>query len=75
MIRLIAIASFAFAVATSAQAMTPAPISQPDSVITEVAFGCGLGRTMVAGVCVARSTIRQVRRCRRWNGGVCAVWY
>ena len=74
MIRLIAIAGFAFAVATSAQAMTPAPIPQPDGMITQVAFGCGPGRTSVGGVCVARTTIRQTRRCVRWTGGVCAVW-
>ncbi len=79
MIRLIAAAGFALAVATSAEAMTPAPLSQPDSIITQVAFGCGPGRTRVAGVCVARTTIRHarraVRRCRLWHGGVCARWY
>ena len=41
MTRLIAVAGFAFAVATSAQAMTPASIPQPDSMITQVAYGCG----------------------------------
>jgi hypothetical protein len=78
MIRLIAIVSFAFVVATAAQAMTPAPIPQQDGMITQVAAGCGLGRTMVNGVCVARTTIRQtrraVRRCVRWSGSVCAVY-
>jgi hypothetical protein len=43
MIRLIAVAGFALAVATSAQAMTPAPIPQPDGMITQVAAGCGAG--------------------------------
>ena len=38
MIRLIAIAAFALAVATSAEAMTPAPIHQPEGVITQVAL-------------------------------------
>jgi len=75
MIRLIAILGFALALATSAGAMTPAPIHQPESVIAQVAFGCGVGRTRVAGVCVARTTIRAVRRCARWNGGVCALYY
>ena len=65
MIRLIAVAGFALAVATSAQAMTPAPIPQLDSMITQVAVGCGAGRTMVAGRCVARTTIRQTRRAVR----------
>ena len=44
----------------------------------QVAAGCGPGRTMVNGVCVARITIRQtrreVRRCLRWNAGVCAAY-
>ena len=39
MIRLIAVAAFALAVATSAEAMTPAPIHQPEGVITQVALG------------------------------------
>jgi hypothetical protein len=76
MIRLIAVAAFALAVATPAQAMTVAPIHQPDGMITQVAFGCGPFRTRVGGVCVARTTIRhvrrEVRRCALWHGGVCA---
>ena len=39
MIRLIAVA-FALAVATSAQAMSPAPLHQPDGMITESAHRC-----------------------------------
>ena len=78
MIRSIAAAGFALSVATFAQAMTPAPISQPDGMITQVAAGCGPGRTLVNGVCVARTTIRQtrraVRRCVRWQAGVCALY-
>ena len=67
MIRMIAVAGFALSVAISAQAMTPAPIPQPDGMITQVAAACGAGRTRVNGVCVARTTMRQtgraVRRC------------
>jgi hypothetical protein len=78
MIKLIAVAGFALAVATSAEAMTPAPIPQPASAITQVAFGCGPGRTRVGGVCVARTTIRHARRaarrCAFWHGGVCGRW-
>jgi len=80
MIKLIAVTLFCLSVTVSAQAMTPAPISlpQPDAMITEVAVGCGPGRTRVDGICVARTTIRQtrraVRRCVRWQGGVCAVY-
>jgi hypothetical protein len=65
MIRLIALAAFALAITTPAQAMPVAPVHQPDSMITEVAYGCGVGRTRVGGVCVARTTKRQVRRAVR----------
>ena len=61
MIRLIAVA-FALTLATSAQAMSPAPLHQPDGMITQVAFRCGAVRARVNGVCVARTTKRQVRR-------------
>ncbi len=47
MIKLFAVAAFALAVATSAQAMTLAPLSQPDGVITQARMGCGAGRVMV----------------------------
>jgi hypothetical protein len=75
MIKLIAVAAFAFAVATSAEAMTAAPIHQPDNIITQVAYGCGMGRTRIGGVCVARTTMRHERRCMRWTGHLCAAWY
>jgi hypothetical protein len=65
MIRLIAVAGFALSVATSTQAMTPAPIPQPDGMITQVALACGVGRTRVNGVCVARTTVRHARRAVR----------
>jgi hypothetical protein len=78
MLRLIAVAGFALSIATSAQGMSPAPLPQPDNMVTQVAAGCGPGRTMVNGVCVARTTIRQtrraVRRCVRWQAGVCAAY-
>jgi hypothetical protein len=78
MIRSVAIAAFALALATSSQAMPPAPVHQPDSLVTQVAFGCGPFRTRIGGVCVARATIRhvrrQARRCAFWNGGVCGRW-
>ena len=62
MFRLIAGATFTLLAATSVQAMSPAPISRPDSMITPVAFGCGVGQTLVNGQCVARADIRQARR-------------
>ena len=79
MIRLIAFAAFALAVATSAQAMSPAPLHQPDGMITQVREGCGVGRVRINGICVARTTTRHVRRavrrCARWSGGACVRYY
>ena len=75
MIRLIAVAGFALAVATSAEAVTPPPIHHPDSLITQVAAACGLGMTRINGACVARTAVRHARRCARWNGSVCAHYY
>jgi hypothetical protein len=43
---------------------TPAPMNQEPGMPTKVAFGCGLGSTRVAEVCVARPAIRPVRRRR-----------
>ena len=78
MLRLIAAAGFALSVATSAQGMTPAPPPQVDNIVTQIAVGCGAGRTRVNGVCVARTTVRQtrraVRRCVRWQGSTCALY-
>ena len=55
MIRLIAVA-FALALATPAYAVPLAPLQQADGMTTLVRFGCGAGRTLVAGRCVARTT-------------------
>jgi hypothetical protein len=78
MIRRIVTAGFILSLAMSAQAMTPAPIATPDDLITQVAVGCGPGRTRVNGICVARTTIRHTRRaarrCLRWNGNTCALY-
>src|SRR5688572_15304885 len=73
MLRMFAVATFALAITTSVQAMPVTPIQQ-DAFVAQVAYGCGAGATRVNGVCVARSTVRKVRRCARWNGGVCVVW-
>ena len=78
MIKLVVIAGFALSISTSAQAITPAPLPQVDEMVTQVAVGCGPGRTRIDGVCVARTTVRQtrraVRRCVRWQGGTCALY-
>jgi hypothetical protein len=53
MIRLIAIAAFALAIATSAQALTRAPLQQSDSTITQVIGpACGPGYHFRMGRCV-----------------------
>jgi hypothetical protein len=75
MIRLIAVSAFALAVATSAQAMSLAPLHQSNGMITQVREACGAGRVRVNGVCVARTTIRHGRRCARRSGGACVEWY
>lgn len=82
MIKLIAIAAFVlgviFGMATSARAMPVAPVQAPEGIVTDVAYGCGPGRTRIRGVCVARTTVRQtrraVRRCVVWRAGVCRRW-
>ena len=50
MIRLIAVA-FVLVVATSAQAMSPVPLHQSDSMITQVRQACGAGMHYVNGHC------------------------
>ena len=78
-LRLIAFAALALAVTTSAEAMSPAPLHQPDGMITQVRMACGAGRVRVHGVCVARTTVRHARRhyrrCARWHGGACVRYY
>ena len=71
MIKLIAVA-FALVAATSAHAMSPAPLHQPDGMITQVREGCGVGRVRINGICVARTTRRHVRREARRDSGISA---
>jgi hypothetical protein len=78
MIRFIAVI-FALAVATSAEAMSPAPLHQPDGMIAQVREACGAGRVRINGVCVARTTTRHVRRahrrCAQWSEGFCSYYH
>ena len=63
MIRLIAL-SFALAVASSAQAMSPVPLHQADGMITQVRQNCGAGMKWnnALGRCATTSARRNVRR-------------
>jgi hypothetical protein len=63
--------------ATSAQAMSPVPLHQPDGTITLVRHGCGAGMhwRQDLGRCVTTPARRQVRRCLVWGAGhVCRKW-
>jgi hypothetical protein len=50
MIRLIGVASFALAVATSVHGLTPAPLQLSNGMITQVRHACGAGMHWVNGV-------------------------
>jgi hypothetical protein len=71
MIRLIAVAAFALTVATSAEAMTPAPIPQPDSVITQVQGPVWRGPNPHH---VRQHNRRVANNCLSWHRGVCRAW-
>ena len=76
-VRLMAVAGIAFAVATSAQAMSPAPLHQANGVITQVGT-CGPNQKRIAGICMfsAPYVRRGVsRRCVAWHGGFCSEYY
>ena len=62
MIKLVAVAAFALAIATSAHAMSPAPLHQSDGMVTQVRHACGAGMHMVNGVCRTTVMRRQARR-------------
>jgi hypothetical protein len=75
MIKFLGIAAIALAIGGSAQAMPLPPLQQSEGITAHVAYGCGIGRTRVRGVCVSRRNIRGVRRCVVWGvGHVCRRW-
>ena len=89
MIRLSISVAFALAVATSAEAMSPAPLHEPDARITHITDGqpCDLKnqvriwrcpRCGANGICMLRTTppVRQrgYRRCVEWNEGMCVEY-
>jgi membrane-bound ClpP family serine protease len=74
MIRFIAIAVFALAVATTAQAMTLSPLHQSNGMIIQIREACGAGMHMVNGTCVRTAARRNAARCAvgmRTVGGRC----
>ena len=62
-LRLIAVAS-ALALATSAQAMSPAPLHQADGMLTQIRSNCGAGMRWneALGRCATTAARRNVRR-------------
>jgi hypothetical protein len=65
MIKLIA-AAFALTLATSAQALPPVPLQQPDEIVIKVREACGPGmRRTAGGVCVRTHARRAAGRCAR----------
>ena len=81
MIRLIAVAAFGLAVATSARAMSPAPLHRPDGMYTQAIYGRGVARRTVrrhyvgVGVGVGVGRYYGGRYCpgeyHYWNGVAC----
>ena len=61
-LRLIAFAALALAVTTAAEAMSPAPLHQPDGMMTQIRHACGAGMHYVNGRCITTSARRHVRR-------------
>jgi hypothetical protein len=80
--------ALALAVATSAEAMSPAPLHEPDAMITQVRKARGLvtwpqakcwdpNQVLVNGNCefYARHVSRAQHRCVEWNEGFCVEYY
>ena len=89
MIRLLISIAFALAIATSAEAMSPAAHYEAVAMVTHIAYGqpCdlknqvriwGCRRCGANGICMLRSArpVRQprYRRCVEWNEGMCVEW-
>jgi hypothetical protein len=59
-----AVVALALCVVSAAQSMPYAPLQQPNSWVTPVRQGCGLGRQLVDGICVSNAKVRAaVRKC------------
>jgi hypothetical protein len=83
MISLIVFAAFALALATSAEAMSPAPLSEPDAMITQVRKArqprnCwDRNQVRVNGLCEfdAPYVPPSKHKCIAWNEGFCVEYY
>ena len=80
MIRLLISVVLALAVATSVEAMSPAPLHQPNGMITQIrqARQCDdPNQVLVNGICeeYARHVSRAQHVCVRWNEGFCVEYY
>ena len=82
MIRLLISVALALAIATSAEAMSPAPLHEPGSMITKVRKASqpacwDPNQVRVNGICMdyARHVSRAQHKCISWNEGVCVEYY
>ena len=80
MIRLLISVALAFAVANSAEAMSPAPLHQPDGMITQIgkARPCDdPNQVRINGICEddAPHVSRSQHVCVEWNEGMCVEYY
>jgi hypothetical protein len=82
MIRLMISVAFGLTLATSAEAMSPAPLHEPDARVTHIADKpCNLpGQVRINGICMLRTTPHPVRQrdyrgCAKWNEGICVEYY
>ena len=80
MIRLMISVAFALAVATSAEAMSPAPLHEPDAMITQIrkARPCqDPNQIRINGICQYSPphVSRSQHVCIWWNEGFCHEYY
>ena len=80
MIRLLISVALALVVTTSAGAMSPVPLHEPDPMITKVrkAGQCDdPNQVVVNGICedYARDVSRAEHKCIAWNEGFCIEYY
>ena len=78
MIRLLISVAFAFAVATSAEAMSPVPLHEPDAMIMQIRKACqDPNQIRINGICQFSPphVSRSEHVCIWWNEGFCHEYY